>query len=154
MTCFSVPASEVPDDGYYVAEWCPNCLAVRPFRLEEDREGQYLACHCGYVCECEEGSDSPGTSVEPEVDDDGPSEDAAVWHATRTDGADDLAEGVRGECPECGEDARFEEMSDEEFAENPPAPDPNGDGIWWRCVRCGCYPTGVVVSTPAVRLNR
>jgi hypothetical protein len=77
--------------------------------------------------------------------------DVCTW---RSDGADDddLAEGVRGECPECGEDARFEEMSDEEFfGTSPPCPE-EGDGTWWVCLRCGCYPTGGVVSRPVDRL--
>ena len=54
---------------------------------------------------------------------------------------------ITGVCPECGPGAVFEEMSDEEFATEPPCPDPEGDGVWWVCVRCGCYPEGGVVST-------
>lgn len=61
MACYSVPSDMVPDDGRpYVADWCPNEQAVRPFSIEVDAEGdEYLVCLCGGYVQEYEGTDSP-----------------------------------------------------------------------------------------------
>jgi hypothetical protein len=77
VTSYSVPLDEVPHDGYpYVADLCPACHQVRPFRIDDDANGQgWATCAaCGHAYEYE-GMDSPGTS--PEADDeDEPTDDA------------------------------------------------------------------------------
>ena len=91
MTSYSVPLDEVPRDGLpYIADLCTTCHEVRPFRIEEDDDGQgWATCAtCGHAYEYE-GVDSPGTS--PEADDDDAWTDAATWCADGT-GTDGLPE--------------------------------------------------------------
>lgn len=64
MTSYGVPGDQVPRDGYpYIADLCLTCHEVRPFRIEEDDDGQgWATCAtCGHAYEYN-GMDSPGTS--------------------------------------------------------------------------------------------
>ena len=75
---YSVPSDTVPDDGYpYYADWCPTCQEPRPFRIEDDDAHEMTCAVCGLVREYE-GMDSPGTSPEPELDDDAATDDAMI----------------------------------------------------------------------------
>jgi hypothetical protein len=59
---------------------------------------------------------------------------------------DEEDEQVTGTCPECGPDACFVELDDEEIEGEP---DPSW--TYWACTGCGAYPDGEV-SRPVDRL--
>jgi hypothetical protein len=78
MTSYGVPGDTVPNDGYpYYADLCATCQEPRPFRIEDDDDGETTGtcAVCGLVREYA-FMDSPGTS--PEGDDE-TDDDAMNW---------------------------------------------------------------------------